>query len=913
MMTREANGFLSSTMASASLVPRITIFCMVMTSFPLKGISAVVEEVRIGAVFEEKNSEEENALRLAVEKINSDKNILPTVRVKYDFLYLTSQDTFSATKEGCNLLAGDPVAVISVTSCVNALSLQSVCAAFHVPHIHVPDERCDVISAQRFALSTSPHGREIDSALSDLIAQLKWRKVVFFYDDQGDFNRIQNILDRGQRGSLDVLILNFQRVQVSSGSFIDHVRDNDISLKNVVLLCRPSVIVDLVTEATKMGVISHSDHWIVVNEEITADDLHRMNVTRGIVTAIHREGRRGTNSSGTAEEHRSQLRSAYVYDAVTVIARSLDGLVKRESWDTPAGLTCDLGAPAPWDDGTAFLESLHQVDKGNILSERTSNESVARADATFQILQVKFTTNGTTMEQIGTWDPVNHLEMFQVPYPKDVGLQNVRLRVVTTEDIPFVFKSGEEDNPKFIGFSIDLLDELSKLLGFSYDIYEVADRKYGAPKPDGSWNGMIGDVVNMKAHLAISAMTITTQRETVVDFPKRYMDQSFGILTKKPEIKTNNVLGFLGPFSVYVWGCIVGALFTVGTVLFVLDRITPHLLYSEGGNETPGVKLKDSFWFIYSSLVQQGWDWSPQSFSCRLLSGFWWLFCLIIISTYTANLAAFLTVTRMETPIKSIDQLASQTVLPYGTVSDTSLTTTLQSSDIDVYQKMWRFMNGSDPPTFVETADEGFERVRQGNYAFLWDVAIIEHVALNDPTCSLMTSESHFYERGYGIALQQGSPYREDFSFGILQLQENGVLERLKDKWWPKLGKCSLSTSHTKTVATELGLDSFAGVFYVLMLGTLLSVSVCFVEILVYMRKGGDYDWKMFTCRKRGKPPRNETADTLVEIHRRENGNVQVTTTVEFPPRANTVPSSIISRDSRNNLNGPESFKCTTL
>eukprot|EP00058_Branchiostoma_floridae_P003647 XP_002589135.1 hypothetical protein BRAFLDRAFT_75112 [Branchiostoma floridae] len=793
------------------------------------------------AVFEEKNSEEENALRLAVEKINSDKSILPTVRVKYDLLYLTSQDTFAATKQGCNLLAGDPVAVISVTSCVNALSLQSVCAAFHVPHIHVPDERCDVISAQKFALSTSPHGREIDSALSDLIAQLKWRKVVFFYDDQGDFNRIQNILDRGQRGSLDVLILNFQRVQVSSGSFIDHVRDNDISLKNVVLLCRPNVIVDLVKE----------------------------------------------------------LRSAYVYDAVSVIARSLDSIVNGESWDAPSGLTCDLGSPVPWHGGTAFLKSLHQIDKGNILSDSSTNESVTRADATFQILQVKYTTNGTTMEQIGTWDPVNHLEMFQVPYPKDVGLQNVRLRVVTTEDIPFVFKSGEEDNPKFIGFSIDLLDELSKLLGFSYDIYEVADRKYGAPKPDGSWNGMIGDVVNM--------------RETVVDFPKRYMDQSFGILTKKPEIKTNNVLGFLGPFSVYVWGCIVGALFTVGTVLFVLDRITPHLLYSEGGNETPGVKLKDSFWFIYSSLVQQGWDWSPQSFSCRLLSGFWWLFCLIIISTYTANLAAFLTVTRMETPIKSIDQLASQTVLPYGTVSDTSLTTTLQSSDIDVYQKMWRFMNGSDPPTFVETADEGFERVREGNYAFLWDVAIIEHVALNDPTCSLMTSESHFYERGYGIALQQGSPYREDFSFGILQLQENGVLERLKDKWWPKLGKCSLSTSHTKTVATELGLDSFAGVFYVLMLGTLLSVSVCFVEILIYMRKGGDYDWNMLTCRKRRKPPRDETADTLVEVHRRENGNVQVTTTVEFPPKASTVPSSIIHRDSRNNLNGPENFKCTTL
>jgi ionotropic glutamate receptor len=39
------------------------------------------------------------------------------------------------------------------------------------------------------------------------------------------------------------------------------------------------------------------------------------------------------------------------------------------------------------------------------------------------------------------------------------------------------------------------------------------------------------------------------------------------------------------------------------------------------------------------------------AFSTRMVAGLWWFFTLIMISSYTANLAAFLTVERMESPI----------------------------------------------------------------------------------------------------------------------------------------------------------------------------------------------------------------------------------------------------------------------
>ena len=51
---------------------------------------------------------------------------------------------------------------------------------------------------------------------------------------------------------------------------------------------------------------------------------------------------------------------------------------------------------------------------------------------------------------------------------------------------------------------------------------------------------------------------------------------------------------------------------------------------------------------------------------------------MIIISSYTANLAAFLTVQRMDVPIESVDDLADQTAIEYGTIHGGSSMTFFQ-------------------------------------------------------------------------------------------------------------------------------------------------------------------------------------------------------------------------------------------
>ena len=70
-----------------------------------------------------------------------------------------------------------------------------------------------------------------------------------------------------------------------------------------------------------------------------------------------------------------------------------------------------------------------------------------------------------------------------------------------------------------------------------------------------------------------------------------------------------------------------------------------------------------------------------QSLHSKLFSGgVWWFFSLILISSYTANLAAFLTVDRMVAPINSADDLASQTEIEYGALDGGSTVHFLKNS-----------------------------------------------------------------------------------------------------------------------------------------------------------------------------------------------------------------------------------------
>ena len=89
--------------------------------------------------------------------------------------------------------------------------------------------------------------------------------------------------------------------------------------------------------------------------------------------------------------------------------------------------------------------------------------------------------------------------------------------------------------------------------------------------------------------------------------------------------------------------------------------------------------INNSFWFITGTFLRQGSGLNPKAASTRIVGAIWWFFTLIIISSYTANLAAFLTVERMATPIENADDLAEQSLIHYGTLLGGSTMTFFRS------------------------------------------------------------------------------------------------------------------------------------------------------------------------------------------------------------------------------------------
>merc|ERR1711874_806176 len=100
--------------------------------------------------------------------------------------------------------------------------------------------------------------------------------------------------------------------------------------------------------------------------------------------------------------------------------------------------------------------------------------------------------------------------------------------------------------------------------------------------------------------------------------------------------------------------------------MFLLGRITPY----EWDNPHPCVDdpdeletffdFKNCLWVGMGSLMCQGSDILPKAISTRTVASIWWFFTLIMISSYTANLAAFLTAGKMESPVNNADDLAKQ-------------------------------------------------------------------------------------------------------------------------------------------------------------------------------------------------------------------------------------------------------------
>ncbi|MBN3285675.1 GRIA3 protein, partial [Polyodon spathula] len=495
--------------------------------------------------------------------------------------------------------------------------------------------------------------------------------------------------------------------------------------------------------------------------------------------------------------------------------------------------------------------------------------------------------------QVGYW---NEYERFVYITDQQVSndsssVENRTIIVTTIMEAPYVMlkKNYEqlEGNERYEGYCVDLASEIAKHVGIKYKLSVVADGKYGARDSETKiWNGMVGELVYGRADIAVAPLTITLVREEMIDFSKPFMSLGISIMIKKPQKSKPGVFSFLDPLAYEIWMCIVFAYIGVSVVLFLVSRFSPYEWHLDDNDEardpqTPPDPPNDfgifnSLWFSLGAFMQQGCDISPRSLSGRIVGGVWWFFTLIIISSYTANLAAFLTVERMVSPIESAEDLAKQTDIAYGTLDSGStkeffrhvrvhgggviailkvrdrfwseiifflLSRSLRGlylvirwmvekrSKIAVYEKMWSYMKSAEPTVFAKTTPDGVARVRKskGKFAFLLESTMNEYIEQRKP-CDTLKVGGNLDSKGYGVATPKGSALRNAVNLAVLKLNEQGLLDKLKNKWWYDKGECGSGGGDSKDKTSALSLSNVAGVFYILVGGLGLAMMVALIE-----------------------------------------------------------------------------------
>ncbi|XP_035029399.1 glutamate receptor ionotropic, delta-1 isoform X2 [Hippoglossus stenolepis] len=855
--------------------------------------------IHIGAIFEENAVRDDEIFQLAISDLSLNDDILQSEKITHSVKLIEPNNPFQAVQEACELMNQGILALVTSTGCAAASALQSLTDAMHIPHLFIqrngdgsPRTACQLNPSpdgESYTLAARPPVR-INEVLLNLVSELHWQKFIIFYESDYDIRGLQTFMDQSSRMGLDVSLQRVDRnVSRVFTDLFNTMRTEELNryrdtLRRAVLLMSPRGAQVFIHQAVETNLASKDSHWVYANEEVSdADIMELVHSSLGRMTIIRQIFPlwRDTNVRCMRNNHRIssllcdpqegyvqslEVSNLYLYDSVLMLANAFYRKLEDRKWHSMASLNCMRKSTKPWNGGWSMLDTIQKGRISGLTGVMDFRTEGSNSHVQFEILGTSYSeTYGKDVKRLASWDSTRGLNGSLKENRIESGMQGVTLKIVTLLEEPFVMVAENIlGQPKrYKGFSIDVLDALAKILGFKYDIYQVGDGKYGSALPNGSWNGMMGELIGKRADLAISAITITPERESVVDFSKRYLDYSVGILMRKSEEKIN-IFSLLAPFDLAVWACIAAAIPVVGIMIFLLRRIQAvRCQNSAGGHPPPSVStsLQSAIWIVYGAFVQQGSDSILGSVALRIVMGSWWLFTLIVCSSYTANLAAYLTVSRMDNAVRSFQDLSKQVDLVYGTVRDSAVYEYFRAKGTNpleqdsTFAELWKTINKNNGfENSVSGPSDGIKKARRESYAFLWDMAVVEYAALTDDDCTLTVAGNSMSTRGYGMALQHGSPYRDLFSQKILELQEKGDLDILQQKWWPKKGRCDLqSYADAQPEGRALRLHSFAGVFCILAAGLLLALLVAALETW----------WNSNRCRR--EQPKEVTKDYGLE------------------------------------------------
>ncbi|XP_046446550.1 glutamate receptor ionotropic, kainate 2-like isoform X4 [Daphnia pulex] len=840
--------------------------CLLALAFIFQSVSALPPVIRIGGIFREdqKDGSAELAFKYAVYRLNRERTILPNTTLVYDIQYVPRDDSFRTSKKACKQIDFGVQAIFGPSDPVLGPHVQSICDALDIPHLETRlDLESRTSARNELSINLHPSQEVLNAAYKDLMRFLNWTKVAIIYEDEGGLLRLQDLVRSPPTSKMEVHIR--QGTVNTYRQVLREIKQRDIN--NIIVDTRTEHVHIFFRAVLQLQMNDYQYHYLFASPDLETFDLEdfkynfvnisafrivdaESNFTRQLLRDM--EKFQPIGQSILNKSNIIQAEPALVYDSVMALAHGLAALDRGTALRL-ANLSCDI--EQPWNDGSSLFNYINTVEFVGLTGPIRFKEG-RRSNITLDLLKLK----RENLTKVGEWNGQSGLNITDPVAFYEGSTPNITLIVMTNEEMPYVMLRSERNltgNDRYEGFCIDLLKAIAGMVGFNYVIEMVPDKKYGALDPEtGEWNGVVRQILEKKADLAVGSMTINYAREMVIDFTKPFMNLGISILFKIPTSQPTRLFSFMNPLAVEIWLYVMAAYILVSFTLFVMARFSPY----EWNNPHPcngdsdvvenQFSISNSFWFITGTFLRQGSGLNPKAASTRIVGGIWWFFTLIIISSYTANLAAFLTVERMIAPIDSVEDLADQSDISYGTLEAGSTMTFFRDSRIETYQKMWRYMESKKPSVFVSTYEEGTKRVMEGNFAFLMESTTLDYVVQRN--CNLTQIGGLLDSKGYGIGTPKGSPWRDRISLAILELQEKGSIHLLYNKWWKDTGDvCNRDDKNKESKASALGVENIGGVFVVLLCGLAMAIVVAILEFCWNSKRNAQQE-KQSLCSEMG-------------------------------------------------------------
>ncbi|UJR06934.1 hypothetical protein I4U23_011223 [Adineta vaga] len=406
-------------------------------------------------------------------------------------------------------------------------------------------------------------------------------------------------------------------------------------------------------------------------------------------------------------------------------------------------------------------------------------------------------------------------------------LAGVTLRIGMIEKTPFTRMINITDplsgniTTKFNGYMPDLIELLREQIGFIPDIKLAPSNQ--------TYNGLVEAVSNGIYDIVIADVAITSKRRHIVDFSDPIFVSTLRIMIRKETNVNIDLLSYLKPFSYNLWLLILASIIYATILFYILERSENDELK----NRSIISALAMSFWFAFSTFVGYGSDFQVKTAAGRLLTAGLYILSLIILASYTANLASNLTISKTEDILSGIEDIKN------GKIPFHRIGLHIGTSIEDYYLR--EVSKGNKNFYGVQKNEEFYDALLTNKIdAAILDVSSGEY-ATNNIYCNLTLIGNSFYPTGVGLVMPKQWLYKQDLDVQILLLKETGKLDQLKTKWFqPSI--CATTVDNT----TSMKVTALAGLFLTFAIITILSILLCLWKKRSFIR---DYLLRVFWSR----------------------------------------------------------------